>query len=141
MADPVSLSLGVLQVVVPVAMAALPAIWKQIVTILKRIKSMTKNCMDSTNLACIKVILDTLEQVHNLDTELSHKQCLLHKIKLKAEAVEKALSQKSYQRPKDRISQDIKDITVMMQLLDSNIRIRQGHGKSKEVETSTQASS
>ena len=153
MADPVSaMVLGVLQVGVPVALAALPGLWKQIVTILKRIPTMTKDSSNDTNLVCIKTILDTLEQVPDLHIELSHNQPLLNKIKLKAEALEEALSQKNFQHrktfqfwkyflePKTRIVQDIKDIGWMMQLLDLNIRMRQYHGKPKQVNISTQPS-
>ena len=147
MVDPVSaMVLGVLQIVVPVATTALPTIWKQIVTILKRVPTMTKDGINDTNLVCIKIILDTLEQVPNLDIQLSHNQPLLNKIKLKAEALEKALSGKTSQlwkifpQPKERIVKDIKEIALMMQLLDLNIRMRQYHEKPKEVNISTRSS-
>ena len=145
MGDPVTLALGALQIVVPVAIAALPAIWKQITTILKRIQTMIKDSINSTNLVCIKTILDTLERVPNLEIQLSHNQPLLNKIKLKTEALEKALTRKTFQLRKfcrlvkDRIFQDIKEIALMMQLLDLNIRMRQYHEK-PEVNISTQAS-
>ena len=153
MADPVSaIVLGVLQVGVPVALATLPGLWKQTVTVLKRVSTMTEDSSNDTNLVCIKIILDTLEQVPDLHIELSHNQPLLNKIKLKAEALEEALSQKNFQhrktfrfwkyllKPKARIVQDIKDIALMMQLLDHNIRMHQYHSKPKQVNISTQPS-
>jgi hypothetical protein len=147
MADPVSaMVLGVLQIVVPVGLAALPGIWKQIATILKRIPTMTEDSSNDTNLVCIKTILDTLEQLPDLHIELSHNQPLVNKIKLKTEALEKALSRKTFRvrkllpMPKARIVQDIKEIALMMQLLDLNIRMHQYREKTTQVNISTQAS-
>jgi hypothetical protein len=147
MADPVSaMVLGVLQIVVPVGLAALPGIWKQIATILKRIPTMTKDSSNNTNLVCIKTILDTLDQLPYLHIELSHNQPLVNKIKLKAEALKKALSRKTFRvrkllpMQKERIVQDIKEIALMMQLLDQNIRMHQYREKTTQVNISTQAS-
>lgn len=146
MTDPVSLALGILQVGVPVAMAGLPAIWKQVVRVLNRIPTMTNDSNNGTNLVCIKTILDTLEQVPNMDIQLSHNQLLLNKIRVKAEALEKALSRKrsrlrkALSLPEGRIHNDIKEIAVMMQILDSNIRVHQHSEKPKQVNISTRSS-
>ena len=141
-----AMAFGVLQTVVPVLVTALPVVWKQIRTILQRIRKKIKDRTNNTNFACINTISDTLEEVPELCKQLSYNQPLLNKIKLRAEALEKTLSGnvfpclKFYRRAKARIVQDIKDIAWMMQLLDLNIRMRQYHEKPKQVNISTQPS-
>jgi hypothetical protein len=140
-----ALAFNVLQIVVPVGLAALPGLWKQIRTVLQRIR---KKIKDNKNFTCINTISDTLAQVpdQDLGEQLSHNQPLLIKIRLKAEALEKTLSRNAFpclkfcRRAKATIVQEIKDIAVLMQLLDHNIRNRQYSEKPKQVNILTQPS-
>jgi hypothetical protein len=125
MTEPLMVGLAAAQfatsVVIPIGIAALPAIWREIVKILKGMNIKRSSAEDQRNLSIIHTTMEKLERMPDLSwLRLPKASSLLAMLQSQAKSLKTMIDKYVLRIPKKRISERIKSIAVTLQILDNN---------------------
>lgn len=120
-----TLILGVTQVVtgvvIPVTVAAIPTIWKEIVKFLKAMKLTRPSPEEASNLAIIRTSMTKLEGRPNLSwLRLPGATSLLAMLRTQANSLQMMIEKHMLRIPRKNISNRINKIALILQSLDNN---------------------